>query len=421
MRKHTNFSQTEQQGFTIAELLIATAVFTVMLLLVTFSVLQISRTYYKGVTATKTQQTARTIMDQISQAVQFSGGSIYASPAVVDILNPTDQAFCVNLQRYSYHLGQKLVEGANHALVADTYLACGQSPTAQNLSSASVSGTELLSPNMRLAKLMVEDKGNGLFKVTLKVIYGDDDLLIDNTGKKGGKSGFDVTTAKCVGTAGSQFCAFSELTSTVQKRISVTLLISPSSIPAAPVVTATAGNASVQLSWSAPSNGGSAITGYNVYRGTSPGGESSTAIASPSSTSYNDTGLTNGTTYYYKVSAVNGVGEGSQSNEASATPVAPCVPTTTACAPVLTATGGSNVVHLSWTVPAAPPSYPISYYYILRSTTSGNEAITSLSYSNTYDDFGVTNGTTYYYKVQPYNAYGAGALSNEVSKQPPNL
>lgn len=90
--------------------------------------------------------------------------------------------------------------------------------------------------------------------------------------------------------------------------------------PAAPTgLTAAGGNAQAALSWTASSG----ATSYNVYRGTSAGGESGTAIASGiTTTSYTDTGLTNGTTYYYKVTAVNSVGTSGLSNEASATPAA---------------------------------------------------------------------------------------------------
>jgi hypothetical protein len=88
--------------------------------------------------------------------------------------------------------------------------------------------------------------------------------------------------------------------------------------PSAPTgLGAIAGNVEVSLSWSA----GSGATSYNVYRGTSSGGESSTAIATGiTSTSYNDTSVTNGTTYYYKVAALNSSGTSAYSNEASATP-----------------------------------------------------------------------------------------------------
>jgi glycosidase/fibronectin type 3 domain-containing protein len=91
--------------------------------------------------------------------------------------------------------------------------------------------------------------------------------------------------------------------------------------PAAPTgLTATAGNAQVSLSWTASSG----ATSYNVYRGTTAGGESGTPIATGvTGTSYANTGLTNGTTYYYKVAAVNSGGTSGYSNEASAKPSAP--------------------------------------------------------------------------------------------------
>jgi fibronectin type 3 domain-containing protein len=81
---------------------------------------------------------------------------------------------------------------------------------------------------------------------------------------------------------------------------------------------ATAGNASVALAWTASSG----ATSYNIYRGTTSGGEATTPVATIASTSYTDTGLTNGTKYYYKVSATNGGGTSAQSSEVSATPSA---------------------------------------------------------------------------------------------------
>jgi subtilase family serine protease len=90
--------------------------------------------------------------------------------------------------------------------------------------------------------------------------------------------------------------------------------------PSAPgSLTATAGNTQISLTWST-STGTAPIT-YSVFRGTAAGGESTTAIATGlTATSYTNTGLTNGTKYYYTVKAVNSVGTSAASNEASATP-----------------------------------------------------------------------------------------------------
>jgi hypothetical protein len=94
----------------------------------------------------------------------------------------------------------------------------------------------------------------------------------------------------------------------------------PATVPGAPGLTASGATGVVHLTWSAPSNGGAAITNYNVYRGTSSGGETLlTTLGNVAS--YDDTAVSNGVPYYYKVSAVNSVGEGTLSTEASATPV----------------------------------------------------------------------------------------------------
>src|SRR5207302_10674077 len=84
----------------------------------------------------------------------------------------------------------------------------------------------------------------------------------------------------------------------------------PATAPGAPQgLGATAGDATIALAWSPPgSDGGLPITNYRIYRGNSSGGESfRTEIGNV--LVYSDTGLANGMTYYYKVSAVNAVGE----------------------------------------------------------------------------------------------------------------
>ena len=89
-------------------------------------------------------------------------------------------------------------------------------------------------------------------------------------------------------------------------------------------LSATGTNTQVSLTWTAPSSGGNAITGYDVYEGTTSGAESSTPVnTSPlgaTTTTYTVTGLTNGTTYYFTVKAINTAGSSGASNEASATP-----------------------------------------------------------------------------------------------------
>src|SRR5580704_4619678 len=93
-------------------------------------------------------------------------------------------------------------------------------------------------------------------------------------------------------------------------------------IPAAPTgVRATAGNAQVAITWTASSG----ATSYHVKRATTSAGPF-TQISAPTSTNFNDTGLTNGTIYFYVVSALNSAGESANSAAASAKPTAPTQP-----------------------------------------------------------------------------------------------
>lgn len=103
----------------------------------------------------------------------------------------------------------------------------------------------------------------------------------------------------------------------------------PPTAPSAPrTLTATAGTGSVALGWSAPaSDGGSPVTGYDVYVATTSGGQGDAPLnATPlpaGAASYTATGLVNGQTYFFTVRALNGVGRSAPSNEASAVPWAP--------------------------------------------------------------------------------------------------
>jgi hypothetical protein len=88
--------------------------------------------------------------------------------------------------------------------------------------------------------------------------------------------------------------------------------------PGAPSLSAKPANGKgIQLSWSAPAPGSSAITSYRVYRGTAAGGETFLATLG-NVTGYKDTSTTRDRTYFYRVSAVSSAGEGPKSNEASA-------------------------------------------------------------------------------------------------------
>lgn len=170
-------------------------------------------------------------------------------------------------------------------------------------------------------------------------------------------------------------------------------------------LTATPGNAQVSLSWTASSG----ATSYNVKRSTTNGGPYST-VASPTGTSYTNTGLTNGTTYYYIVTAVNSAGESGNSSQVSATPTngAPAVPSGVSASP------GNTQITLTWSASAGATSYNVK-----RATVNGGPYSTVASPTGTsYTNTGLTNGTTYYYVVSAVSGANESANSSQVSATP---
>jgi cellulose 1,4-beta-cellobiosidase len=119
----------------------------------------------------------------------------------------------------------------------------------------------------------------------------------------------------------------------------------PMAPPAAPTnFSATAGNAQVSLTWIASTG----ATNYHVKRSIT-NGSGYLQVAAPSGTNYTDTALTNGTTYYYVVSALNAAGESPDSAQATATPIN--------VAPDVTIT-----VDPTKTKPISPYIYGINFY-----------------------------------------------------------
>ena len=170
-------------------------------------------------------------------------------------------------------------------------------------------------------------------------------------------------------------------------------------------------NGPVNLAWTAAKGD---QVGYNIYRGTTLGGENATPLnggAPIVTTSYADATAVAGTTYYYIVKAVNAAGSSGASNEYS-TLTFPGAPTSLGATAVL----GSQV-SLSWTV----PSGTVSGYNIYRGTTPGGENYSTplnggtLVATASYNDTTAIANTTYYYTVVAVNASGSSAASNEAS------
>jgi parallel beta-helix repeat protein len=184
---------------------------------------------------------------------------------------------------------------------------------------------------------------------------------------------------------------------------------SPPSSPSG--LTVSAGITYANLTWKAPlSEGGFPITNYIVYRGTISDNISFYRKVD-NILVFNDTNVIGGVPYYYKVSAVNLLGEGPQSTEASG------LPTSLPGEPInLTMNSGDSFVNLTWNAPVSDGGSPITNYRIYRETESGTETfLTEIGNILYYNDTNVTNGVEYYYKVSAINEFGEGVISNEVS------
>ena len=193
--------------------------------------------------------------------------------------------------------------------------------------------------------------------------------------------------------------------------------------PDAPTsLTATADDQSeIDLSWTAPSNdGGADITGYGIEVSTN-GSNWSDLVADTDSTatSYSHTGLTAGSTRYYRVSAINSAGTSAPSSTDSATTDSPPAATAPDAPTGLTATAdGQTEIDLSWTAPSDDGGAAINGYKIEVST--GGSSWTNLvadtgSTTTSYSHTGLTAGTTRHYRVSAINSAGTGPASSSDS------
>lgn len=228
-----------QGGFTIIELMIATVIFSVVLVTLSASIIQISRMFYKGLAQSKTQEVTRAIVTDIAQSLRFEPDDMQAGLDVAG--NPNIHAYCLGTNQYSFIMGVQL--GTNpgnlpHVLVRDNVPGCpGQQ--AKNFTVGVIKGEELLSDKMRLAKFEIAQvqPNQPLWRVTARVVLGDDDIVCaagyhipsspaglgscdDPTSLTVAEINSHLANLRCKNIrAGSQFCAVSELSTIVEKRI----------------------------------------------------------------------------------------------------------------------------------------------------------------------------------------------------------
>lgn len=216
-----------QRGFTVIELMIATAVFAAILVVVLTAVTQIGKMYYKGLANSRTQEATRVLLEEITDQLQYSSEAPFPLSGLSAVNDGQTYAFCIGATRYIFVVNREVVN-PNHAVWSDRGGLVDNPPcaaTSVNMNTAQASpavlgGRDLLPVGMRLSDIEITplNSTNTLWSVKIRVAYGANDLLEASDGSPLSASNFK--TAVCRGSAiGTQFCAISELQTTVYRRV----------------------------------------------------------------------------------------------------------------------------------------------------------------------------------------------------------
>jgi len=207
--------------------------------------------------------------------------------------------------------------------------------------------------------------------------------------------------------------------SNVFGQLTLTVFPPPPTVPSPPTgLTGVVDNSSIDLSWSAPSHSGRGIVPilrYKIYRGTIKNGETYLSTILGSETRHKDREIIPGNNYYYRVSAVNFVGEGPWSDELEVSvPIPPSVPSSPQS---LTAVPIKGAVALEWEKPSTDGKRHVIFYSIYRGFVSGDvDLFASVDANEThFSDSSVIVNVRYYYRVSAVNSIGEGPQSDEAS------
>lgn len=195
-----------EAGFTIIELTIATLVFSTILIVITSAVLSYTKSYYRGINVSATQNTTRNIVDIIGQSIQFSSDSNVITPGGFGPGGST--YFCAGGRQFVFIKGQQY--NPSSGLSYGMYSIPVSSGCASPPAITPAGSTQLLSKGMRVTDFSLIKSGSSrLYMLHLRIASGDDDLLTALTG----------SNVQCKSQNGSQFCAVSGVQTVVQGRL----------------------------------------------------------------------------------------------------------------------------------------------------------------------------------------------------------
>ncbi len=222
------------RGFTIVELMIALTIISIILVMATTIMIQIGNIYTKGINQANLQNATRNTMADISSSLQFSGNTPYPATCSATACFANSQpnaggtyySFCMGSVRYSYVLNREVgIDPANplpapsHVLWRDTMVNSANcqplnvfSPSSPltDVADPTGNGYDMVPPHMRLTRFTITEQSTGVYTIDIGMAYGDSDLV--HTDLATGHS-------TCSGGAGTQFCAISEISNTVLRRI----------------------------------------------------------------------------------------------------------------------------------------------------------------------------------------------------------
>ncbi len=185
----------------------------------------------------------------------------------------------------------------------------------------------------------------------------------------------------------------------------------PGTLPAAPTLSGISGDEQVDLYWEHFDESNHEVLYFNIYKYTIH--STINIIFNTTNTNYTDFDVINGVTYYYRVTAVNIIGESKISNLVSVTPRG--VPSEISN---LTAKTGDRYVLLEWEAPISSGGLPVKEYKIFRGESVAGVTFLTNNYGLYYNDTNVKNGATYYYTIAATNNIGQGPKCKPVNATP---
>lgn len=201
-------ARSQEQGFTIIELMIALSIISVILVISTVVLINLGLLYTKGNNQANTQNTARNIVNELASQLELGSADPIIGANVI----------CMGSQRYSFATNVELSSSnTGHALWRDTMKSSATCAAVTDMTNPGTdllaipgSGAELLSPQMELTDFSITQPAtpNGTYIIKVTVAYGDPTLHTTANGK-----------TNCTGDKGTQYCAVSSLTQVVARRV----------------------------------------------------------------------------------------------------------------------------------------------------------------------------------------------------------